>query len=174
MRSRRLVVHCVCFSTLFTAIAGCHDGPTMPAGQPDYVHGDWMAVTVGRNFTCALTRAGVAYCWGDNFQGRLGTIATQERLPAPAAVRGGLTFRSISAGYDHVCALTNEGAVYCWGSDDYGKAGMGADTRSSLVPIAEPTRVVGGQTFQSISAGRSHTCAVASDYHAYCWGSQLR
>jgi alpha-tubulin suppressor-like RCC1 family protein len=130
-----------------------------------------MAVTTGRNFTCALTRAGAAYCWGDNFRGQLGTITTQERLPAPAAVKGGLTFRSISAGYDHVCAVTTEGAAYCWGSHDYGKLGIGGDTPSTLGPITEPTRVVGGYAFQSISAGSFHTCAVTLDYHAYCWGS---
>jgi alpha-tubulin suppressor-like RCC1 family protein len=154
-------------------IAACHDLPTMPAGQPDSVHGDWMAVTTGRDFTCALTRAGAAYCWGDNLKGRLGTIASQDRLPAPAAVRGGLTFRSISAGYDNVCALTNEGAAYCWGSGENGALGIGLDTRSSVVPIAEPTPVVGGHTFRSISAGLTHTCAVTPDDRAYCGGSDV-
>jgi alpha-tubulin suppressor-like RCC1 family protein len=173
MWSRRQVAqNCACFATLFTAvIAGCHDAPTMPAGQPDSVHGEWMAVTTGRDFTCALTHVGVAYCWGDNFGGRLGTISTQERLPAPAAMRGGLTFRSISAGYDHVCALTNEGAAYCWGAGDNGKLGTGAVTLPSWAPITEPTPVVGGLTFRSIAAGYSHTCAVTLEYRAYCWGS---
>jgi alpha-tubulin suppressor-like RCC1 family protein len=175
MWSRRLVAHHrVCFSTVFTVLAaGCHEVPTMPGGQPDSVEGEWMEVTTGRDFTCALTRGGAAYCWGDNYRGRLGTIASQERLPAPAAVRGGLTFGSISAGYDHVCALTKEGAAYCWGSDDHGKLGTGADTLSSIVPIGEPTPVVGGLSFRSISAGSSHTCAVTLDYRAYCWGSDL-
>jgi len=173
MRSRRLVAHHYACFTLLTAIAACHDGPTFPSGRPDSVQGEWMAVTAGRDFTCALTHAGAAYCWGDNFHGGLGTIASAERLPAPAAIRGGLTFRSISAGYDHVCALTNEGAAYCWGSDDYGKLGIGADAPSGVVPVTEPTRVVGGRTFRAISAGFSHTCAVTSDYHAYCWGSDV-
>ena len=174
MSSKRLVAHqCVWFSTLFAAIAACHDAPTLPAGNPDSVQGEWMAVAAGRDFTCALTRDGAAYCWGDNLGGRLGTIASEDRLPAPAAVRGGLAFRSISAGYDHVCALTNEGAAYCWGSDDYGKLGIGPNSPSALVPIAEPTPVVGGHIFRSISAGFSHTCAVTSDYRAYCWGSDL-
>jgi len=163
----------VCFSTLLTAIAaGCHDMPVVP-GQPDTVHGDWMAVTTGRDFTCALTRDGAAYCWGDNFGGRLGAIATQERLPAPAPVRGGLTFRSISGGYDHVCALTNDGAAYCWGSNDYAKLGIGGDGYSNSAPITQPAPVAGGLAFRSISAGSSHTCAVTLDNHAYCWGSDL-
>src|SRR4051812_49398096 len=175
MLSGNLVAHhCVRFSTLFTAIlAGGHDLPTSTAGQQDSIQGEWMAVTTGRNFTCALTRGGAAYCWGDNLGGRLGTIATRDRLPAPAAMRGGLTFRSISAGYDHVCALTNEGAAYCWGAGDNGKLGTGAVTLPSWAPITEPTPVVGGLTFRSVAAGYSHTCAVTEDYHAYCWGSDL-
>ena len=173
MRSRHFVAcHCVCLSILGAIVAGCHDAPTMPAGQPDSEQGDWMAVTTGRDITCALTRVGAAYCWGANFGGALGTVAGQEAVPAPAAVRGGLTFSSISAGYDHVCALTNEGAAYCWGSDDLGKLGIGI-APSSIVPIGEPTPVVGGLTFTSISAGFTHSCAVTPDHRAYCWGSDL-
>jgi alpha-tubulin suppressor-like RCC1 family protein len=33
-----------------------------------------------------------------------------------------------------------------------------------------PTRVASGLTFSHISAGASHTCAIAADSTAYCWG----
>jgi alpha-tubulin suppressor-like RCC1 family protein len=33
-----------------------------------------------------------------------------------------------------------------------------------------PVRVRGGARFKSISAGADHTCAVAVDGTAYCWG----
>jgi alpha-tubulin suppressor-like RCC1 family protein len=34
-----------------------------------------------------------------------------------------------------------------------------------------PEEVIGGLTFQSIDAGAIHTCGVAIDESAYCWGS---
>lgn len=152
----------------------CSDVPTMPAGRPDAMPGEWMAVAVGRDFSCGLTRAGAAYCWGSNFGGQLGTVSNNQNLPVPTAVAGGLTFESISAGYDHVCALTTAGAAYCWGSPDYGKLGIGlAAQPPSHVSVSSPTPVAGGITFRSISAGTNHSCGLAVNGTAYCWGADV-
>jgi alpha-tubulin suppressor-like RCC1 family protein len=35
---------------------------------------------------------------------------------------------------------------------------------------ADPTAVVGGLTFKSISAGVAHTCGITSDGSVACWG----
>ena len=166
MRSRYLL--------LITILAACHDLPTTPAGRPDSVQGDWTTVTAGRDITCALTSAGRAYCWGSNYGGGLGTTSSGENLPAPVPVKGGLSFRAISAGYDDVCALTNEGVAYCWGSSDYGKLGIGDVAPSTpFGPVSTPTPVLGGLTFRSITTGWSHSCALTSDGAAYCWGSDV-
>jgi uncharacterized protein YjdB/alpha-tubulin suppressor-like RCC1 family protein len=54
----------------------------------------FSAVTVGATYgnVCAVTLAGVGYCWGDNRNGQLGdgTIVTRY---APTAISGGITFR---------------------------------------------------------------------------------
>ena len=83
----------------------------------------------------------------------------------------------ISAGGDHSCALTRNGAAYCWGSNQYGQLGVArADTvcgaasaryACSLAPrIVQP-----GVKFLSISAGARHTCAITSAREAFCWGA---
>jgi alpha-tubulin suppressor-like RCC1 family protein len=41
---------------------------------------------------------------------------------------------SISAGYQHVIALKNNGALYSWGQNDYGQLGNGTTN-----PVATPT-----------------------------------
>jgi len=48
-----------------------------------------------------------------------------------------LTFRAISAGYDHTCAVTTDGAAYCWGSNSTGAVGDGTTSdRTSPVLVA--------------------------------------
>jgi alpha-tubulin suppressor-like RCC1 family protein len=108
---------------------------------------------VDNSHQCGLTGAGAAYCWGLNYSGQLGngTLAGNDtcypRGPAdlgypcstvPAAVVGGLTFVSVSAGASHTCGITAEGAAYCWGNNRGGQLGDGSSTsqRSSPVPVS--------------------------------------
>src|SRR5690348_5785127 len=158
------LLHCI-------VLCACTDqGLTLP-GQRDVGDGNWIAVTAGRDFTCALTSVGAAYCWGDNANRLLGITTAEAEVPAPTAVRGGFTFKAISAGYDHVCALTLDGAAYCWGSSSFGKLGAAVGGLENIVD--EPAPVTGGLTFISISAGFNHTCGVSQAGAAYCWGSDV-
>jgi len=43
---------------------------------------------------------------------------------------------TVSAGFDHTCAVTRTGIVYCWGMNDFGQVGNNATTRRLL-----PTQV---------------------------------
>ena len=76
-----------------------------------------------------------------------------------------------SASFYHSCAIALNGRAYCWGSGNSGKLVNGS-TASSRVPVAVNTSgVLAGKTIKQISAGENHTCAIASDNRAYCWGS---
>ena len=120
--------------------------------------GTYLEGDLNSGNTCGVTLAGVAYCWG------------QDRNASPAAVTGGHTFTSISTFDDvgggwHVCGVTPAGAAYCWGSNYFGALGDG-----TTVPRTDPTPVVGGLSFSSISAGGGHTCAITAGGVGYCWG----
>src|SRR4029077_3180551 len=122
--------------------------------------------SAGYDHTCGLSSAGVAYCWGANSQGQLGTGDVTPRS-APAPVAGSLTFKSIAAGLLSTCAVTTGGAAYCWGYGGYYALGTGNQANSLT-----PTAVGGGLTFTSISAGiggNGTVCGMTTS-GAYCWG----
>ena len=127
----------------------------------------FVAISASAYQTCALTAEGRAYCWGSGTAGRLGIGSTADQT-TPAPVAGGLTFKSITTGYLHGCAIeAGTGRAYCWGDASYGQIGTGS-TAGQLVP----TPVAGGLTFASLSAGYYHTCGVtAGTGRRYCWGS---
>jgi alpha-tubulin suppressor-like RCC1 family protein len=43
------------------------------------------------------------------------------------------TYSQIVCGYGHVLALTDEGEIYAWGSNNYGQLGNGTKT-NKLIP----------------------------------------
>ena len=120
--------------------------------------------TFGRH-TCALTTEGKAYCWGYNGWGALGANSSLSQSPTPVAVASNLTFRSISAGSDHACAVTFDNVAYCWGNNDWRQLGTGTAAQSA------PVQVTNAISFATITAGASFTCGVATTGSAYCWGA---
>jgi alpha-tubulin suppressor-like RCC1 family protein len=143
------------------------------ATRPQPVAGSirFRALTAGLRFTCGLTVDGLAYCWGLNDAGQLGTAADAETCVegrcshTPLAEASGRTFTSITAGLSHVCALDRESTTFCWGWD--GPSGTGSGHHSTFTPDAYP---VEGPTFRQLSAGGYHTCGLENDGSAYCWG----
>src|SRR5947207_169720 len=159
-------------------VIGCGgDGaPTSPPGATGLA---WAAVSAGFEHTCGLTTAGVAYCWGQGYAGKLGDGSTSDRS-SPVLVAGGVRFVSLSAGGHHTCAVTAAGAAYCWGYNVYGQLGVGTTTGPESCPTANPdvtvycsmapAPVAGGIAFAAVSAGAEHSCGVTAAGAAYCWG----
>ena len=77
-------------------------------------------VSAGPRHTCAIDTNQDAWCWGDNYDGELGTDyfdPTNFGSPEPRMVVGGLKFLSIHAAFVATCGLTVTHDVYCWGSN---------------------------------------------------------
>lgn len=103
-----------------------------------------VAVAGGHTFTsvdaaahsCAVTSSGAGYCWGYNYNGQLGNGGTGPEActgfgpncaTTPQPVSGGLAFgRILPSRYGHSCGRTRDGAIYCWGRNDFGQIGNGA------------------------------------------------
>ncbi len=134
---------------------------------------DFASVRAAGPRTCALTSAGVAYCWGHNMNEWLGA-STLDGCPlsecnrTPVAVRGGLRFASLGIGLKNICALTSDEAAYCWGDNLFGQMGDGAGGNS--FPVTEPKPAAGALRFASLAVGASHVCGLTAAGKAYCWG----
>lgn len=128
------------------------------------------AVAVGRNHTCALAADGVAYCWGLNSSGQLGTGDTNGRS-VPTQVQTDVRFASLATNTfsSHTCGVTQDAEVYCWGANGAGQVGDGSTSASRTVP----TRVALPAPARTVTAGWFSSCAVLTDDSAWCWGSNF-
>jgi len=96
---------------------------------------------ISTNFyqTCAVDRAGVAFCWGGNPDGELGDGTTRDSdVPVAVDTSGvlaGKAVAQISSGDDNTCALRSIGTAYCWGSNEHGQLGDGTSALGSSIPV---------------------------------------
>lgn len=87
--------------------------------------------------------------------------------PAPLAVSGGVSFRSISAGLWATCGVAVSGVAYCWGLNFGYQLGNNA-----LAGATTPTPVAGGWLFDEVVLGALHGCGLVN-HDGYCWGGRL-
>lgn len=136
-----------------------------PAGVSGLANGV-IAVAGGDSHSCAVLRGGGVKCWGDNQYGQLGDGTTHRRL-TPVDVQGlsgGAT--ALALGHRQSCALLTDGAVECWGGNEFGQVGDGT-TRRRLAAVGVSGLAAG---VIAIAAGDSHTCALLRVGSMKCWG----
>jgi alpha-tubulin suppressor-like RCC1 family protein len=146
------------------------DGTTAATSSPVTVVGgitNWSQLAAGGDHSLGITTTGIAYAWGRNTNGQLGTGNTTSRS-SPVTVVGGITnWSRVSAGQYHSLGLTSTGIAYAWGNNQYGRLGDG-----TTVSKSSPVTVVGGITnWSQVSAGSSHNLGLTSTGIAYAWGA---
>lgn len=144
-------------------------GDEAPTTSPVAVVGVSGAIMVaaGQAHACALKSDGTVACWGEGRNGQLGSGSATNRSKA-AAVTSVTDAVSIAAAERSTCASTKSGAVLCWGANDVGQLGNGATSAS---PNPTPVSVASLSDATSLSAGRSHVCAVRRSGKIACWGA---
>lgn len=121
------------------------------------------------DFFCARLSSGEVQCWGNGYQGQLGSdVGAWGASMAPAAV-GGMppNVTSLALGERHACAVTAAGGAVCWGSNEDGQLGLGPVVGDKVV---RPSAVrLPGKVIQVVATNRG-TCALLADGDVYCWG----
>ncbi|MFO0613388.1 MAG: hypothetical protein U0414_12405 [Polyangiaceae bacterium] len=118
-------------------------------------------VDLGANWdaACGLDAQGVVSCVGWGANGLLGDGDLSDHYQSQPTPVGTDHYRSLGVGESHVCAVRDDGRLFCWGEPP-----LAAGT------TATPTPVDAATDWQSVSAADSHTCAIKTDGSLYCWG----
>jgi alpha-tubulin suppressor-like RCC1 family protein len=128
------------------------------------------SISVGIESTCATTSDGEVKCWGYNIAGQLGDGSTTNRL-TPVTVQGlSGPVREVSSTFAQSCALTERGAVECWG-DVTGFTSIDFYREEGRRFLAfKPVRIRGlGADPQTVAAG-GDSCAITAEDAVKCWG----
>jgi alpha-tubulin suppressor-like RCC1 family protein len=166
------------------------NGQGGPREQPELVRGlpPARAIAAGADRTCALTRAGEAWCWGSGHSVPVhvtlpeagAALAVDEGSTCVASVSGavycwtarepaapvriaGVTkaVRVGVAGF-YACAQVKSGAVWCWRRED---------PEDSEIPVVAPWRMRGFQSVVDIVVGYSENSALerSGQWKAWHW-----
>jgi alpha-tubulin suppressor-like RCC1 family protein len=127
-------------------------------------------ISVGREHSCGVSLSGHAFCWGSNSANQLGFFTKTFGVDTAGFVFTDQAFTRIAAGGLHNCGLTTSGTTLCWGANDQGQRGDGTTANPFLDTLTTKlTAVSGAFTFDSLTAGYKHTCALSGGV-AHCWG----
>ncbi len=147
------------------------------------------AIDAGSAHSCALLDNATVKCWGQGASGQTGQDTTAVlgdqagEMAALAAINlgAGRTATAITAGYEHSCAVLDNGSAKCWGAGGIGQLGQDNTNLLGNAPgemaALGPINLGAGRTATAITAGGSdaavggHTCALLDNDTMKCWGN---
>ncbi|MFO1373809.1 MAG: Ig-like domain-containing protein [Agitococcus sp.] len=122
---------------------------------------------------CLVSTTGSIKCWGGNDFGQLGngtplvTDGTKAFKNTPVTVANVTAAKQVAIGYNHACAILQNGSVSCWGDNNNGQLGDGTQTtRLQATPV---TGLAAKATQLALSY--QSTCALLETGNVQCWGS---
>ena len=140
---------------------------------------DVIAVTLGARHTCAVKLSGELFCWGDNSNGQLAVESDEDPcgdvdcVRVPRRVTHLNDVIDVAAGDRHTCAVTRQGSIWCWGSNQFGQLGLGVrggPRANESDDVAIPVLVGVMPQASGVTARLNSTCARSSSGRVFCWG----
>ena len=154
----------------------CDDGYILRQGSVNKLSGRATCMSDGRwssiDFVCHNIR-GSLLAWGRNEKGQLGDATSTNRL-SPTLVRlDGIAgdVSMIAAGAGHSLAITGNGSLYTWGSNEFGQ--LGRATTGSFHSTPRKVDSFGAIRLKMASAGEKFSVVLGVDGSVWCWGQLL-
>ena len=125
---------------------------------------------------CVIADDHKVYCWGYGLYGQLGNNDDQNsNIPVAVDTSEFLSGKNISLVYasnHNTFAIDSDGVGYAWGSNWHGALGIGNSFGYNITSpkLIDTSDELSGLTIESLYFSQTHTCAIASDHYAYCWG----
>lgn len=128
-----------------------------------------VGVAAGYHNNLVLTAAGDVWSWGWGAHGQLGTGDVEDRN-APVIIEelSGLRVVRLACGDRHSFAVTADGRVYAWGSNEFGQLGVAPRGETVLSPVC--VSGLEGLVVVGLSSGDRHSAAVTNVGSVYTWG----
>ncbi len=152
---------------------GRSSGSLQPLAAPVRGLSPVLAASAGAEFSLVINRDNSVSGWGDNSYGQLGSRASKVYVKQPVRIAGLENIVAVSAGNTHALALSRSGAVWAWGSDDYGQLGTHAGNSASPKQVAGLPAPNSANPIRSILAGALNSAVVYADGSVWMWGSNL-
>lgn len=127
------------------------------------------ALSVGIQHNCVIRNDGSVVCWGaDNF-GQLGTGMLNPPNPHPqlVALPAGSIAIELGSANQGTCAVLDDGAVWCWGRNDWNQTGLRFDPKNDVAP---PSGDNGATNASLVAPLLFSSCALDGAGMLTCWG----
>ena len=132
------------------------------------------SLAAGNENVCGLAQDNKLYCWGDGVFGVLGggdpLLNFDQAIPAAVVGLEGVV--DYSLGNNHICALTADGKLYCWGDAERLQLGLGLES-PAFSPVEVPLSLPAGVAVVDVEVGGNTTCVSLSSKEVRCWGSNF-
>jgi alpha-tubulin suppressor-like RCC1 family protein len=162
------------------------DGTRVDRDRPVRIGaGGWVHVAAGAVHSAAIDAEGRLYTWGDNSKGQLGVGVAVAASSTPVEIpQYAVSNRwvGLAAGDFHTVAVTQDGDMWAWGSNEFGQVGNNGAAAIEPLPV-----LIGGHTCAAfggvcrkwvvVAAAGDHTLAILYDfdgvaltYPLWAWG----
>ncbi len=133
----------------------------------------WLDVQLSIFSTCGVSTNQDLYCWGWNsaIESTLDDdgLNTGIVTSLPTRALEGLKIRSLSMGGGNGCALTTDGDLHCWGTNDVGQL-LGTEKLSKQ---HGPRKVYSNNDWVKAAVPSSIMCGLKIDGSVECWGGNV-